>query len=184
MGNSIKVAIKNEWVDKAILYIAIVGKPGTNKSAPLKYALRPLFDRDRKELKKYEKLKAAFDEAMKIPAKERKTVPVEPEYKQTVLSDFTTEVLVRQHKINPRGLCVYVDELIGFIKCFNKYSSGNDEQIWIQLYNGSSVIVNRVGSEHLNIEDTCKFATAPRPATASRWLSAMASPVSLPRRSG
>lgn len=155
IGNSITVEIKNEWVDKAILYIAIVGKPGTNKSAPLKYALRPLFDRDRKELKKYEKLKAAFDEAMKIPAKERKTVPVEPEYKQTVLSDFTTEVLVRQHKINPRGLCVYVDELIGFIKCFNKYRSGNDEQIWTQLYNGGSVIVNRVSSEPLNIEDTC-----------------------------
>lgn len=155
IGNSITVEIKNEWVDKAILYIAIVGKPGTNKSAPLKYALRPLFDRDRKELKKYEKLKAAFDEAMKIPAKERKSVPVEPEYKQTVLSDFTTEVLVRQHKINPRGLCVYVDELIGFIKCFNKYRSGNDEQIWTQLYNGGSVIVNRVSSEPLNIEDTC-----------------------------
>ena len=155
IGNSITVEIKNEWVDKAILYIATVGKPGTNKSAPLKYALRPLFDRDRKELKKYEKLKAAFDEAMKIPAKERKSVPVEPEYKQTVLSDFTTEVLVRQHKINPRGLCVYVDELIGFIKCFNKYRSGNDEQIWTQLYNGGSVIVNRVSSEPLNIEDTC-----------------------------
>lgn len=155
IGNSITVEIKNEWVDKAILYIAIVGKPGTNKSAPLKYALRPLFDRDRKELKKYEKLKAVFDEAMKIPAKERKTAPVEPEYMQTVLSDFTTEVLVRQHKINPRGLCVYVDELIGFIKCFNKYRSGNDEQIWTQLYNGGSVIVNRVSSEPLNIEDTC-----------------------------
>ena len=155
IGNSITVEIKNEWVDKAILYIATVGKPGTNESAPLKYALRPLFDRDRKELKKYEKLKAAFDEAMKIPAKERKSVPVEPEYKQTVLSDFTTEVLVRQHKINPRGLCVYVDELIGFIKCFNKYRSGNDEQIWTQLYNGGSVIVNRVSSEPLNIEDTC-----------------------------
>ena len=30
IGNSITVEIKNEWVDKAILYIAIVGKPGTN----------------------------------------------------------------------------------------------------------------------------------------------------------
>jgi len=63
--------------------------------------------------------------------------------------------MVRQHKINPRGLAVYVDELIGFIKCFNKYRSGNDEQIWTQLYNGGSVIVNRVSSQPLNIEDTC-----------------------------
>ena len=155
VGNSVIVEIKNEWVDKAILYIAIVGKPGTNKSAPLRYALKPLVDRDRKELQKYEKLRAAYEEALKMPAKERKIIPEEPEYKQIVLSDFTTEVLVRQQKINPRSLAVYVDELIGFIKCFNKYRSGNDEQVWTQLYNGGSVIVNRVSSQPLNIEDTC-----------------------------
>ena len=38
VGNSVIVEIKNEWVDKAILYIAIVGKLGTNKSAPLRYS--------------------------------------------------------------------------------------------------------------------------------------------------
>lgn len=155
VGNSVIVEIKNEWVDKAILYIAIVGKPGTNKSAPLRYALRPLVDRDKKEMDKYERLKAKYDEEMRAPAKDRKKVLVEPEYVQIVLSDFTTEVLVRQHKINPRSLAVYVDELIGFIKCFNKYRSGNDEQIWTQLYNGGAVIVNRVSSQPLNIEDTC-----------------------------
>lgn len=153
VGNSVIVETKNEWVDKAILYIAIVGKLGTNKSAPLRYALRTLVDRDKKD--KYGRLKAKYDEGMRAPAKDRKKVLVEPEYVQIVLSDFTTEVLVRQHKINPRSLAVYVDELIGFIKCFNKYRSGNDEQIWAQLYNGSSVIVNRVSSQPLNIEDTC-----------------------------
>ena len=155
VGNSIIVEIKNEWVDKAILYIAIVGKPGTNKSAPLKYAFKPLVDRDKKSLQRYERARAAYEQAMQKPPKERKTVPVEPEYEQIVLSDFTTEVLVRQHKINARSLAVYVDELIGFIKNFNKYRSGNDEQVWTQLYNGGSVIVNRVSSQPLNIEDTC-----------------------------
>lgn len=155
VGNSVIVEIKNEWQDKSILYVALVGKPGTNKTAPLKYALKPLFDHDKTELKKYEKKRAAYEEAMSKPLKERKSVPEEPEYKQIVLSDFTTEVLVRQHKINARSLAVYVDELIGFIKCFNKYRGGNDEQVWTQLYNGGSVIVNRVSSQPLNIEDTC-----------------------------
>ena len=36
VGNSVIVEIKNEWMDKAILYVALVGKPGTNKTAPLK----------------------------------------------------------------------------------------------------------------------------------------------------
>ena len=155
VGNSVIVEIKNEWLDKAILYIAIVGKPGTNKSAPLKYAFKPLVDRDKKSLQKYEKQRAAYELEMQKPLKERKAAPIEPEYEQIVLSDFTTEVLVRQHKINARSLAVYVDELIGFIKNFNKYRSGNDEQVWTQLYNGGSVIVNRVSSQPLNIEDTC-----------------------------
>ena len=134
-GNAISVEIKNEWIDKAILYIALVGYPGTNKSAPLRYAIRPLIDKDRAEYKKYRKAKDAYDAHMQKPLKERKTQLQEPEYIQTVLSDFTTEVLVRQHKINPRGLAVYVDELIGFIKCFNKYRNGNDEQMDMPAYN-------------------------------------------------
>ena len=117
--------------------------------------MRPLIDKDRAEYKKYRKAKDAYDSQMQKPLKERKAQLTEPEYIQTVLSDFTTEVLVRQHKINPRGLAVYVDELIGFIKCFNKYRSGNDEQMWTQLFTGSNIIVNRVSSEPINIDDTC-----------------------------
>ena len=154
IGNSIIVEIKNEWVDKAILYVALVGKPGTNKSAPLRYALKPLLDRDRAALQEYEEQWAKYEAALKSQARNRCDIPEEPQYNQIVLSDFTTEVLMRQHKINQRGLAVYVDELIGFIKCFNKYRSGNDEQMWTQMFNGGSVIVNRVSSQPLNIEDT------------------------------
>lgn len=154
IGNSVTVEIKNEWVDKAILYMAIVGKPGTNKSAPLKYALRPLVERDGIELEKYEALREKFEEAVRNANRTRTALPEEPVYKQIVLSDFTTEVLMRQHKINPRGLTVYVDELIGFIKNFNKYRSGNDEQVWTQMFNGGSVIVNRMSSQPLNIKET------------------------------
>jgi len=154
IGNSVKVEIKNEWVDKAILYMAIVGKPGTNKSAPLKYAFRPLVDRDGVELDKYETLREQYEEALRNANRSHAALPEEPVYKQIVLSDFTTEVLMRQHKINPRGLSVYVDELIGFIKNFNKYRSGNDEQVWTQMFNGGNVIVNRMSSQPLNIKET------------------------------
>lgn len=155
VGNSITVEIKNEWIDKAILYMAIVGKPGTNKSAPLKYALKPLFERDEESLEKYEEEYARYEEQMKTAVKNRTLLPDEPAYRQIVMSDFTTEVLIRQHKVNGRSLAVYVDELIGFIKNFNKYRNGNDEQVWTQLYNGGSVIVNRMSSQPLNIRDTC-----------------------------
>ncbi|MDO5443931.1 MAG: DUF3987 domain-containing protein, partial [Bacteroidia bacterium] len=89
------------------------------------------------------------------PSKERKLPPETPVFRQFILSDFTPEVLVHQHRANPRGLIVFNDELIGFIYSFNKYRSGSDEQMWTQLFAGGGVTVNRVGADPVKINDTC-----------------------------
>ena len=154
-GNSVCIEIKHTWTDKTIFYMAIVGDRGTNKSSCLSFALEPLREKDRREYEKYKTAKILYDAEFKKPLKERNMQIEEPMYVQTILSDFTSEVLIRQHKHNPRGLAVYIDELIGFIKNFNKYRSGSDEQMWTQLFNGNSVIVNRISSEPVNINNTC-----------------------------
>lgn len=154
VGNSLKVELKHEWFDKAILYMALIGKPGSNKSAPLRYAMKPLVERDRNEMNKYEDEYSKFTKTMRKANIGKCEAVDEPKYNQTILSDFTTEVLIKQHKYNPRGLAVYVDELMAFIKNFNKYRTGNDEQIWTQLFNGGEVSVNRMNSQPLKIDDT------------------------------
>ena len=154
VGNSIKVELKHEWFDKAILYMALIGKPGSNKSAPLRYAMKPLMERDRLEMNKYENEYTKFTQTMRKANMGKCMATDEPKYNQTILSDFTTEVLIRQHKVNPRGLAVYVDELMAFIKNFNKYRTGNDEQIWTQLFNGGEVSVNRMNTQPLKIDDS------------------------------
>ena len=154
VGNSIRVELKRKWYDKAILYMALVGKPGSNKSAPLRFAMEPLEMRDDREMEKYRKEREKFNEAKRKAFKGNGYLPDEPDYNQTIMNDFTTEVLIRQHNVNPRGLAVYVDELIGFIRNFNKYRTGNDEQVWTQLFNGGAVAVNRMNSVPLKINDT------------------------------
>lgn len=154
IGNSLVVNFKNGWKDKAILYMALVGKPGTNKSAPLKFAMTPIDERDAREMLKYKDEYEKFDTAMKTALRGRSTLPVEPKCRQTVMSDFTTEVLMRTHSANPRGIAVYVDELMGFIRNFNKYRAGNDEQVWTQIYNGYNLVVNRINCQPINIQDT------------------------------
>ena len=154
-GNSTVVQIINGWCEKPLLYLAIVGDRGTNKTSCFEFALNPVMRKDDEEYDKYVEAKAMYDMEMSKPLKERNTRVQEPDFCQTILSDFTPEVLVRQHKANPRGLIVYFDELIGFIYSFNKYRSGSDEQMWTQLFAGSGVTVNRVSSDPVKIDNTC-----------------------------
>ena len=46
-GNTFKVKVKNTWCESALIYIALVGKAGTNKTHPLKFALNPIHDKDK-----------------------------------------------------------------------------------------------------------------------------------------
>ena len=154
-GNSTVVQIINGWCEKPLLYLAIVGDRGTNKTSCFEFALNPVMRKDDEEYDKYVEAKAMYDMEMSKPLKERNARVQEPDFCQTILSDFTPEVLVRQHKANPRGLIVYFDELIGFIYSFNKYRSGSDEQMWTQLFAGSGVTVNRVSSDPVKIDNTC-----------------------------
>ena len=154
-GNSMAVEIKKGWHEKAILYLAIVGGRGTNKTGSLVFALEPLQALDNREYEKYAKLKAAYDKELRKPLKDRSGEAIEPVYCQTILADFTAEALVHQHKANPRALAVFFDELYGFVMNFNKYRSGSDEQMWTQLFNGGGTIVNRVSSDPVKVDDTC-----------------------------
>lgn len=154
-GNAAVVEMQMGWKEKPLLYLAIVGGRGTNKTSCFDFALAPIREKDDQEYERYVSEKALYDAEFLKPLKERNPKLEMPMYQQYILSDFTPEVLVRQHKANPRGLIVFFDELIGFIYSFNKYRSGADEQMWTQLFAGGGVTVNRVGADPVKINDTC-----------------------------
>ena len=154
-GNAAVVEMQMGWKEKPLLYLAIVGGRGTNKTSCFDFALAPIREKDDEQYERYVSEKALYDAEFLKPLKERNPKLEMPMYQQYILSDFTPEVLVRQHKANPRGLIVFFDELIGFIYSFNKYRSGADEQMWTQLFAGGGVTVNRVGADPVKIGDTC-----------------------------
>ena len=154
-GNSVVVELQKGWQEKPLMYLAIVGGRGTNKTNCFDFALAPIRARDNEEYDNYVEAKSKYDLECSKPAKERKAMLEPPVFHQYILSDFTPEVLVHQHRANPRGLIVFNDELMGFILSFNKYRSGSDEQMWTQLFAGGGVTVNRVGADPVKINDTC-----------------------------
>ncbi len=125
MGNNWSLEVKAGWKEKAILYMAIVGNAGANKTHPMTFALSPLTDLDIKRLA----------DALSLP--EYKAPP------RTVVSDVTQEGLVKLHMKNPRGLVLFIDELKAWVANFSRYSGGSQEQFWLSNFSRSPIIVDR-----------------------------------------
>ena len=83
VGNTHLAQIKQGWTESPILYIALIGRPGANKSHPLSFAMKPFLDYDYKQNQEFEKMLAKYNELMSMSRKERadsgeEQFPLEP----------------------------------------------------------------------------------------------------------
>jgi len=160
IGKSFQVKAKSEWIEKAIIFLALVGPRGINKTHPLDYAFRPLKGKDEKlyksyieDCERYEEENQAYQSSKK---KQGSKKPKHPVLKQNIVSDVTIEALALIHENNPKGLCYNRDELIGWINDFARYNNSTNEDKWLSLFNGKGIIVDRKNGErkHIRIKDT------------------------------
>jgi hypothetical protein len=151
-GNTHVVKLKEGWTERAILYLALLGRPGTNKSHPLYFALRPLLDSDANNALKFKKEYKEYEEIFSYSRKEREEkgldMPEEPTLKKFVVSDITPESLAFLHENNKRGICLYSDELASWFKNFNRYNKGSEEQFWLSVFSGKPIILDRRGAKN------------------------------------
>lgn len=145
IGNSCMAEVMSGWKENCVLYMALVGPPNINKSHPLSFSFKPLFDFDNTSYYKYEKAKSDF---------ESETVAndsIKPEWCKCIITDFTQEALALVHRINKRGIGVYSDELPAWINSFNRYRKGNDQQFWLSNFNSKPITIDRKSSEPIRI---------------------------------
>ena len=64
IGNTHLVQIKQGWQESPILYMALIGRPGANKSHPLSFAMKPFLDFDYQQNQEYEKAYAEYERQM------------------------------------------------------------------------------------------------------------------------
>ncbi len=148
IGNTYKVEIKKGFQENSVLYIAIVARAGTNKSHPLSFAIQPIVEHDKTTYKQYEVKKREYDRIIKLSRKERQSEgfpedPIPPVWQKILLSDFTPEALAEVHRFNSRGIGVYVDELAGWFKNFNRYSKGSEMEFWLSAWNSKPINIDR-----------------------------------------
>ena len=155
IGNTHRVEVKKGWQENAVLYLAIVGRAGTNKSHPISFALKPIEERDNLMFQKYQSEKLEYDTISALTKKEREQQgydePVRPIWEQHLVTDFTPEALAEVHKFNKRGIGVYADELASWFKNFNRYNKGSEEQFWLSVWSGKALRINRKTSDPIYI---------------------------------
>ncbi len=153
IGNTHRVEVKRNWHESAILYMAIVGRPGDCKSHPLTFVMRPFVNADWRNNQDYQKRYREYQQAMSMSRKERvhagyEQFPKEPKRLRYLVSDVTQEGLSAIHAHNPRGLCLCVDELSAWFKNFTRYNNGSEEQFWLSAFNGSTTMSDRKNSQN------------------------------------
>jgi hypothetical protein len=151
IGNTFRIEIKTGFQESAVLYMAIVARAGTNKTHPLSFAVHPILEKDKRTYAQYEQQKLLFDKSIILTKQEREEQgldePVKPVWHKCILSDYTPEALVEVHKFNKRGIGVYVDELAGWFKNFNRYNKGSEAEFWLSNWNSKPINIDRKKAE-------------------------------------
>lgn len=146
IGVTHKTFVKETWEEKSNLFMVIVGRPGDSKSHAMKFCYNPLHKKDQQYFSEYQQ---EFD-LSESSKDEKRTKPVLKKY---LISDFTPEALIAAHQSNKRGLTIYADELLSWLKNFNRYSNSGEAETYLSLWSGGPVSIDRATSKSIRIDD-------------------------------
>lgn len=136
----------------ANIYVAIIGVQGSNKSTPVEWALKPLHQLDhhaiieyREQLDEYKNQLATY----RMSGDEGDNPGKQPVCPRLLVNDTTPEVLLKRLEENPLGIGQYYDELSRMITCAERYNKSNNEDMYLSLYSGKPVTVDRMNAEDI-----------------------------------
>ena len=168
IGTARRVRACRSWSEPLTMWVAVVGFSGTGKTPGLDVTRRvlSLIERGRKqkiaelqrehetraqkakaEKKKWEKAVAEAVEA-NLPAPPKPAGATEPGpfvAPRLCLSDGTIERLAVLLEARPQGLAFVADELARLFLNMKRYSNGQDNEFWLEAWNGKNFVVERQG---------------------------------------
>jgi len=144
IGNSVRL-FNGSYDNPPILWLNIIGRSGEGKTHPLKFAKQPIAEMDKKSFTRFQ------SDMQKYSNSEEKNEK-KPLYNKTILSDFTPEKLSETLQHNKKGVLIFRDELLGWIKSFDKYKKGGDQQMYLEFFNGDAISVDMVSKGPIRVE--------------------------------
>mgnify|MGYP003293183904 CR=1 FL=1 len=141
IGDTCWLKVKTEWLERPLMYVALLGNPGSVKSHPMKFAMKPILERDIQSRKLYSEQLKEYRKRLKAGED-----PPKPKCRQRIVQDVTMEGLCKILEDNSAGLCLWSDELANWLGSMDKYrKGGNDVGTWLSIFNAQPIFVDRKG---------------------------------------
>ncbi|MGC8905618.1 DUF3987 domain-containing protein, partial [Thermus sp.] len=144
------------WEEAPVLWVALIGPPGSGKTPVLREATRPLWtiegslhENNRQEMERYEVELLNWKTAPKKEVRSPKPKP--PTSRHLVVSDITPEKLAILLEHNP-ALLVEVDELKGLFLSWRREDRAAGRAFFLSAYEGKTTVVDRVTRVRVYLE--------------------------------
>jgi hypothetical protein len=168
IGTARRVRASRPWSEPLSMWVALIGFSGTGKTPGLDVTRRviSLIERGRKqkiaemqrahetraqkakaERKKWEQAVAKAVEGG-LPAPPKPASAMEPGSfvaPRLCVSDSTIERLAVLLEVQPQGMAFVADELARLFLNMKRYSGGQDNEFWLEAWNGKNFVVERQG---------------------------------------
>lgn len=144
IGNTMRLQVCNGYDEYAIQFMAITGIPGSCKSHPLDTIFKPIDDLNAEMGEEYNERLDEY-EAEINQQKKGEPRPDAPVGHQILIGNVTQEALVQLINENPKGLCLKLDELTGWVRNFDQYKNGkgSEESMWLSIFSHKGFAKNR-----------------------------------------
>ncbi len=139
IGNQAEIVVKRDWHERPIIWVVLIGTPGTKKSPSINMMRKPL---DEVQSRYAEAFGRELEDWERLPKGER-----DPASRPVMRSIFTTDATIEavgQLLSRSRGLTVISDELASWLS-MGRYRSGGstDRPHWLTLWAGTPLKVDR-----------------------------------------
>lgn len=142
IGNTHVLRLKAGWIQRAILWLAVVGDPGSGKSPALGHAQHPIDRLQKQAWDRFQEALVTWEQAVLDAKRDKQLPPEKPQLEHFLTTDTTTEALAVILGASP-GLVLVRDELVGWVKSHDAYRKAGDRQQWLSLWAGAPLKVDR-----------------------------------------
>ena len=175
IGTARRVQASRSWSQPMTIWVAVIGASGTGKTPGIDVTKRALAFIDRTRKAEIAKLAVEHQTRAEAASAERKLwkkqveeataenrpPPPMPESAidpgefvppKLYVSDATIERMAVLLQSNPRGILRLSDELSSLFLNMSRYSGGQDNEFWLEAWNGNSYLVERMSRPPITVE--------------------------------
>ena len=134
IGGHKQIVIEVNWQEKAVLWLASIGKSGMGKTPLSRECGSKCLEEQQKEWH------LQFKHELEEWQHQDDGKMLKPVRKRWMVNSITLETLCALHEQNPAGIGISSDEIIGVLNGLNQYKGkGNDKQKLVTIFNGHSL---------------------------------------------